>query len=73
MAPNLVCECTYVNDNHSIAFMALNLESHHLHDLNGYEIDTLYAQRQLQGQGIGRTLLNHVDELFRTNYWLTTL
>jgi len=53
--------------------MALNLESHHLHDLNGYEIDTLYAQRQLQGQGIGRTLLNHVDELFRTNYWLTTL
>ncbi|XNT05849.1 hypothetical protein AB6D20_028120 (plasmid) [Vibrio splendidus] len=52
----------------------VNLESHYQTSSNGFEVEKLYVlfDNTFKGKGLGRKLLNEVENQFGNKYWLYT-
>jgi len=59
-------------DNHLVGFVMLNLSATFENESNGYEIDTLYVQSHFKGFGLGKKLIQHVQNKFGITCWLHT-
>ncbi|PMK08139.1 GNAT family N-acetyltransferase [Vibrio splendidus] len=55
-------------------YVMVNLESHYQTSGNGFEVDKLYVDNIFKGKGkgIGRKLLNGIENQFGNKYWLYT-
>ena len=62
----------YIESNHLVGFVTINLESFFKDKSNGYEVVTLYVHDCFQGKGIGRFLLSEIKEQFGPAFWLST-
>lgn len=53
-------------------YALINLESRFESDENGFEIEKLYVHGPFQGRGIGRRLLEEIQEHYGDRFWLYT-
>ncbi|WP_258184254.1 GNAT family N-acetyltransferase [Vibrio splendidus] len=53
-------------------YVMVNLESHYQTSSNGFEVEKLYVDNTFKGKGLGRKLLNEVENQFGNKYWLYT-
>lgn len=62
----------YIENDHLIGFVALDLDSHFESTTHGFEVTTLYIQEHFQGKGIGNKLLDHIRSVHDGRFWLST-
>ncbi len=62
----------FIEKNHLLGFIVVNLDSFFEHEANGYEVDILYVQEHFHGKGIGQRLLKKIEVRFGANFWLST-
>ncbi|MDN3617281.1 GNAT family N-acetyltransferase [Vibrio gallaecicus] len=53
-------------------YVMVNLESHYQTSGNGFEVEKLYVDNTFKGKGLGRKLLNEVENQLGNKYWLYT-
>ncbi|OHU94601.1 GNAT family N-acetyltransferase [Pseudoalteromonas byunsanensis] len=53
-------------------YVLANLESHYQTPSNGFEVEKLYIDSSFKGKGLGRKLLNEIENQFGSKYWLYT-
>ncbi|EPW6767486.1 N-acetyltransferase family protein, partial [Vibrio vulnificus] len=53
-------------------YVMVNLESHYQTSSNGFEVEKLYVDNTFKGKGLGRKLLNEVENQLGNKYWLYT-
>lgn len=67
------CEVwVYIEDEHLVGFVSVDMKSIFNDETYGYEVTTLYVSEHFQGQGIGRQLLNEIKTQHGAPYWLST-
>ena len=61
----------FVEGEHLLGFIAVDLESEYEDKQSGYEIETLYVSRHFQGRGIGSQLLKQIESIYGSPFWLS--
>ncbi|KIT27421.1 GCN5 family acetyltransferase, partial [Vibrio parahaemolyticus VP766] len=64
----------FVSEEHEVlqGYVMVNLKSHYQTPSNGFEVEKLYIDNTFRGKGLGRKLLNEVENQFGNKYWLYT-
>jgi ribosomal protein S18 acetylase RimI-like enzyme len=62
----------YIEDEHLIGFIVVDLASTFDNAMNGYEVKTLYVSAHFHRQGIGRKLLDNIKVQHGSPFWLST-
>lgn len=64
----------FVSEEHDViqGYVMVNLESYYQTSSNGFEVEKLYIDNLFKGKGLGRKLLNEVENQFGNKYWLYT-
>jgi len=62
----------FIENNHLIGYILVDLQSVWEDKLHGYEIEKLYVQEHFQGRGIGKALLSEVTIRYGSTFWLST-
>jgi len=62
----------YIQDDHLVGYIKVDLLAQFNGNENGYEVATLYVSEHFQGRGVGRQLLAHIESQHGKPYWLST-
>ena len=59
-----------IRDDYLLGYIMLDFKSFHKTPDNGFEISRLYVSQHFKGQGIGKQLLNEMDNAYGKKCWL---